>query len=451
MKIKNYDYIVIGGGSGGIASARRAAEHGASVLLIENSHLGGTCVNVGCVPKKVMWSASQIHETIHLAHQYGMPVSSVHLDWHVLKSSRDAYIQRLNGIYARNLEKSGVSVKQGLAHFVSSNCVAVNQERYSAGHILISTGGQPSNPVIEGVELGIDSNGFFALEEQPSNLLVVGSGYIATELAGLMHGLGSHVTMALRKNRLLGAFDADLQQIVLEQMEEGGIEVIRNISLARLGGQPGNIEYEDTEGNTRGGFDCVIWAIGRHPNTQCLNLENAGLSTNERGFIDTDEFQNTAQGGIYAVGDITHRAQLTPVAIAAGRKLSDRIFGGREKARLDYSNIPTVVFSHPPVGTVGLTEAAAVDRFGKDSIKVYRNTFVDMFFAPCEHKPRTLVKLVVQGPEERVVGCHVAGRGADEMIQGFAVAVKMGATKSDFDNTVAIHPTAAEELVTLRS
>ncbi|MCY4050330.1 MAG: glutathione-disulfide reductase [Gammaproteobacteria bacterium] len=451
MNTKKYDYIVVGGGSGGIASARRAAEYGAKVLLIENSHLGGTCVNVGCVPKKVMWSASQIHETINLAHQYGIPVSTTHLDWHKLKSSRDAYIQRLNGIYARNLERSGVSVKHGLAHFASPNCIQVNQEKFLSDHILISTGGLPSNPTIEGAELGIDSNGFFTLAQQPSNLLVVGSGYIATELAGLMHGLGSHVTMALRKNRLLGAFDTDLQQTVLEQMEESGIEIIRNISLAKLKGQTGAIEYEDTDGNMKGGFDCVIWAIGRRPNTQNLNLTNAGLSTNERGFIDTDEFQNTSQPGIYAVGDVTPRAQLTPVAIAAGRKLSDRVFGGQNDAKLDYSNIPTVVFSHPPVGTVGLTEAAAIERFGKESIKVYRNTFVDLYFALCEHKPRTLVKLIVQGSDERVVGCHVAGRGADEMIQGFAVAIKMGATKSDLDNTVAIHPTAAEELVTLRN
>ncbi len=451
MNTKKYDYIVVGGGSGGIASARRAAEYGAKVLLVENSNLGGTCVNVGCVPKKVMWSASQIHETIHLAHQYGIPVSPGHLDWSTLKSSRDAYIQRLNGIYARNLEKSGASVEHGLARFASPNCIEANQQHFVADHILISTGGQPSNPIIEGADLGIDSNGFFALERQPSNLLVVGSGYIATELAGLMHGLGSHVTMALRKNRLLGAFDTDLQQTVLEQMELSGIEIIRNISLVKLQGQAGNIKYEDAEGNTKEGFDCVIWAIGRRPNTQNLYLDNAGLNTNERGFIDTDEYQNTSQNGIYAVGDVTPRAQLTPVAIAAGRKLSDRIFGGQDDAKLDYSNIPTVVFSHPPVGTVGLTEAAAIDRFGKDSIRVYRNTFVDMYFALSEHKPRTIVKLVVQGPDERVVGCHVAGRGADEMIQGFAVAIKMGATKSDFDNTVAIHPTAAEELVTLRN
>ncbi len=451
MNTKKYDYIVVGGGSGGIASARRAAEYGAKVLLVENSNLGGTCVNVGCVPKKVMWSASQIHETIHLAHQYGIPVSPGHLDWSTLKSSRDAYIKRLNGIYARNLEKSGVSVEHGLARFASPNCIEANQQHFVADHILISTGGQPSNPIIEGADLGIDSNGFFALDQQPSNLLVVGSGYIATELAGLMHGLGSHVTMALRKNRLLGAFDTDLQQTVLEQMELSGIEIIRNISLVKLQGQAGNIKYEDAEGNTKEGFDCVIWAIGRRPNTQNLYLDNAGLNTNERGFIDTDEYQNTSQNGIYAVGDVTPRAQLTPVAIAAGRKLSDRIFGGQDDAKLDYSNIPTVVFSHPPVGTVGLTEAAAIDRFGKDSIRVYRNTFVDMYFALSEHKPRTIVKLVVQGPDERVVGCHVAGRGADEMIQGFAVAIKMGATKSDFDNTVAIHPTAAEELVTLRN
>ena len=451
MNTSKYEYIVIGGGSGGIASARRAAEHGAKVLLIENSRLGGTCVNVGCVPKKIMWSASQIHETLHIAPQYGMPVSSENLEWNTLKSSRDAYVSRLNDIYARNLEKSRVSVKYGLARFVSPDCIEVNEERCSADHILISTGGQPSIPDLEGAELGIDSNGFFELESQPSNLLVVGSGYIATELAGLMHGLGSQVTMALRKNRLLGAFDTDLQQTVLEQMEESGIEIIRNVSLARLKMQRERLEYADTEGNTKGGFDCVIWAIGRHPNTRHLNLENAGIHPDQRGFIATDEFQNTTRDGIYAVGDVTPRAQLTPVAIAAGRKLSDRIFGGQKQAKLDYSNIPTVVFSHPPVGTVGLTEAAAIEQFGKASIKIYRNTFVDMYFALSGHKPRTLVKLIVQGPDERIVGCHVAGRGADEMIQGFAVAVKMGATKSDFDNTVAIHPTAAEELVTLRA
>lgn len=450
MNTQKYDYIVIGGGSGGIASAQRAAEYGATVMLVEGDRLGGTCVNVGCVPKKVMWSASQIHETLHIAQQYGMPISADKLEWNALKSSRDAYILRLNGIYSRNLEHSEVAVEQGFAHFISSNCIEVNGAHYCADHILIATGGQPSIPNIEGAELGIDSNGFFELPEQPNNLLVVGSGYIATELAGLMHGLGSKVTMALRKNRLLGAFDQDLQQAVIAQMEDSGINVIRNMSLSRLKKRNGSIEYADIEGNKQSGFDCVIWAIGRHPNTQHLMLEKAGLSPNERGFVETDEFQNTARDGIYAVGDVTPRAQLTPVAIAAGRRLSDRLFGGQRTAKLDYSNIPTVVFSHPPVGTVGLTEAEAIDQYGADSIKIYRNTFVDMYFALCEQKPRTTVKLIVEGQHERIVGCHVAGRGADEMIQGFAVAIKMGATKSDFDNTIAIHPTAAEELVTLR-
>ena len=450
MSDSRYDYIVIGGGSGGIASARRAAEYGARVLLVECGPLGGTCVNVGCVPKKVMWSASQIGETLSIAREYGIPVSSGKIDWEAIKSSRDAYIERLNGIYARNLDNSGVTVVHGLARFETPESIVINGDRFHGRHILIATGGRPSTPNIPGAELGIDSNGFFALERQPDNLLVVGSGYIATELVGLMHGLGSRVTMALRKNRLLGAFDQDLQQTVISQMEDSGIEILRNISLARLEDRSGTLEYEDTDGNKRSGFDCVIWAIGRRPNIEHLGLENAGLAVSERGFIETDEFQNTARENIYAVGDVTHRAQLTPVAIAAGRRLSDRVFGGDSKARLEYLNIPTVVLSHPPVGTVGLTEAEAVCRFGADSIRIYRNTFVDMYFALCDHKPRTLVKLIVHGKNERVVGCHVAGRGADEMIQGFAVAVRMGATKSDFDNPVAIHPTAAEELVTLR-
>lgn len=447
---KNHDFIVIGGGSGGIAAARRAAEHGAQVLLVESGALGGTCVNVGCVPKKVMWNTSQVHETIGLAASYGFRIDGMEFDWSRIKSSRDGFIRRLNGIYARNLEASGVSVLQGTAILAGPGSILVNGTRYQAEHILIATGGRPSIPGIPGAELGISSDGFFGLSHQPENVLIAGSGYIATELAGLMHGLGSRVTMVLRKDSLLRAFDHEIQACVMSQMEESGIRIRRNVTLNALFEKGGSLGYTNQNAETATGFDCVIWAIGRHPNTAHLNLPSAGVKTDKRGYIETDEYQNTSAGCIYAVGDVTPRAQLTPVAIAAGRRLADRIFNDDPHARLDYSNIPTVIFSHPPVGTVGLSETAASSRFGKDAIRVYRNTFVDMRYGVCEHKPRTMVKLIVHGDDQRIAGCHVVGHSADEMIQGFAVAVKMGATKADLDNTVAIHPTAAEELVTLR-
>lgn len=447
---ENFDFIVIGGGSGGIAAARRAAEHGAQVLLIESDSLGGTCVNAGCVPKKVMWNTSQVYETINLATSYGFSIDGMQFDWSRIKSSRDQFIRRLNGIYACNLETSGVSVIQGVASLAGTGNVRVNGKLHHAEHILIATGGQPSIPRIPGAELGISSDGFFELAHQPENVLIAGSGYIATELAGLMHGLGSRVTMVLRKDSLLRAFDHEIQECVMSQMEESGIRIHRNVALNTLFEKQGSLGYTSENQETDTGFDCAIWAIGRHPNTSHLNLQSAGVETDNRGYIETDEFQNTSASRIYAVGDVTPRAQLTPVAIAAGRRLADRIFNNDPDSKLDYSNIPTVIFSHPPVGTVGLSEMEASSRFGKDSIKVYRSTFVDMRFGVCTHKPRTMIKLVVHGDDQRIAGCHVVGHSADEMIQGFAVAVKMGATKADLDNTVAIHPTAAEELVTLR-
>ena len=455
---KKFDFIVIGGGSGGIASARRAAEYGAKVLIIESGPLGGTCVNVGCVPKKVMWTTSQINETINIADQYGFDVEKKSFQWNTIKNSRDKYVERLNGIYARNLDSSGVHLIHGRAEFSSANTVMVNGEQYTGKHILISTGGRPSIPDTPGAELGITSDGFFELEQQPKKVLVIGAGYIAAELAGMLHGLDSDVTVLLRKDKQLRTFDHDVHEMVMQQMIDSGINILINIDLASLiqdastdqNTQSGSLGFVESNGKITGGFDCIIWAVGRHPNVDQLCLDKAGVKINSGGYIETDDFQNTNVHGIYAVGDVTPRAKLTPVAIAAGRRLSDRIFDNQKNSKLDYSNIPTVIFSHPPVGTVGLSEVEAIAEYGEDNIKIYKNTFVDMYYAVCEHKPRTLVKLIVQGDSEKVIGCHVVGKGADEMIQGFAVAIKMGATKSDFDNTVAIHPTAAEELVTLR-
>ncbi len=451
MKSKQYDFIVIGGGSGGIASARRAAQYGAQVLLIEAGRLGGTCVNVGCVPKKVMWNTSQIGETLQMAGHYGFDITENGFDWPLLKSSRDSYIKRLNDIYRRNLDQSGVEVVEGVAGFVDGRTVRVNGNDYSACHILIATGGSPTVPDIAGARYGITSDGFFDLDHQPRAILVIGAGYIATELAGLMRGLGSRVSVLLRKDKLLRTFDHDIQQAVMQEMAAAGIEILPNVVIASLVSNSGSLGYRDRDGSGKDGYDCIIWAVGRHPRVERLAVDGAGVGIDARGYIEVDQFQNTTASGIYAVGDVTGRAQLTPVAIAAGRRLSDRLFGDQPQAKLDYSNIPTVIFSHPPVGTVGLSEAGAVEKYGNDTIRVYKNRFVDMYFAVAEHKPRTLLKLIVQGENEKVVGCHVVGRGADEMIQGFAVAIRMGATKRDFDNTVAIHPTAAEELVTLTS
>lgn len=449
MSSKNsYDYIVIGGGSGGIASARRAASHGASVLLVENDRMGGTCVNVGCVPKKVMWNTSTIADRLRDAPGYGFSIGRAEFDWATIKQSRDAYIERLNGIYHRNLDRSGVRKLAGFARFESADTIRVGDDTYTAGHFLVATGGQPIVPPVHGAELGITSDGFFELEQLPRKVVTVGAGYIATELAGVLHGLGSEVTMVLRRDAFLRNFDATLRDTLMEVSEAAGIQFRRRARVAELVRSGTGIDVRLDTGERIEGVDCVLWAVGRSPNSDGLQLELAGVETDDYGYIPTDRFQDTNVEGIHAVGDVTGRQALTPVAIAAGRRLSDRLFGGQSDAALDYENIASVVFSHPPIGTVGLTEDEAREAFG-DDIKVYSTRFINMYYAVLDHKMPTAVKLITRGPEETVIGCHVIGEGADEMIQGFAVAVKMGARKRDLDNTVAIHPTAAEELVTL--
>lgn len=446
----NYDYIVIGGGSGGIASARRAASYGAKTLLIESGRLGGTCVNVGCVPKKVMWNAAHLNAGLSLARDYGFKFGETTFDWPSLKQKRDAYIKRLNKVYARNLGGSGVDVVVGYGSFVRPNTIEVNAEQFSAEHILIATGGQPWVPDVPGAALGISSDGFFELEDLPKRTLVIGAGYIATELAGVLNALGSEVTMLLRKHQLLRTFDESLSSTVMQSMTNAGVDIQTCIQLAGLEqNADGSICALQADGGHCGHFDSVIWAIGRRPNTQSLGLDHAGIETDSAGFIPVDDYQNTVVKGVKAVGDVTGAAQLTPVAIAAGRRLADRLFDGQSEAKLDFTLIPTVVFSHPPIGTIGLTEQQAVDQYGMADLKIYRSEFTNMLYAVSAHKSPTVMKLICQGENEKVVGCHVIGEGADEMLQGFAVAIKMGATKADFDATVAIHPTAAEEFVTM--
>lgn len=444
-----FDFIVIGGGSGGIAAARRAAAHGARTALIESGRIGGTCVNVGCVPKKVMWHAAHMADTFEHAADYGFDIRREGFDWLRLKTGRDRYIARLNGIYDRNLDNSGVARFDGQGSFVDARTVEVAGRRLRAPHILVATGGRPMVPGLAGAEHGITSDGFFDLESLPRRVLVVGAGYIATELAGVMNSLGAEVTMLLRKESLLREFDSTLRETVMEEMQRAGIGILTRFTIAEVR-RDETISVTSRDGMRIDGFDCLLWAIGREPNTENLNLDAAGVSIDDERFIRTDGFQNTSAEGIYAVGDVTGRIALTPVAIAAGRRLADRLFGGQSEACLDYEDIPSVVFSHPPIGTVGLTEDAARERFGNDNVKVYQSRFTNLYYGITSSRSPSVVKLVTAGDDERVVGCHMVGDAADEVIQGFAVAVRMKARKADFDRTVAIHPTAAEELVTLR-
>ncbi|MEL7186125.1 MAG: glutathione-disulfide reductase [Pseudomonadota bacterium] len=446
---QHFDLLVIGGGSGGIAHARRAAEYGANAAVIEYGPLGGTCVNVGCVPKKVMWYAAHLAHEMHHARDYGFDVDVNGHDWAKLKSGRDAYIKRLNGIYERNLDNSGVSYLQGAGRFVDAKTVAVGDTRYTADRIVIATGGQPIVPDIPGAEHGITSDSFFELEEQPQRVLVAGSGYIAVELAGVFNGLGSDVQLVVRKDSVLRSFDSMLSDELMQAMRASGIKLDTGVTPESLERTGDGLVLHAADGRSYGPVDAVLWAVGRSPNSQNLDAENAGIHMDERGFIPTDKFQQTNVEHIFALGDVTGRDALTPVAIAAGRRLADRLYGGMDGRHLDYELIPTVIFSHPTIGTIGMTEAAAREEYG-DDVKVYTSGFVGMYYALGDDKVRSAMKLIVTGPDERIVGMHIIGDGSDEMLQGFAVAIRMGATKKDFDDTVAIHPTSAEELVTMR-
>ena len=446
---QSFDLICIGGGSGGLACAQRAAEHGARAAVIESQRLGGTCVNVGCVPKKVMWNAASVALSLADAADYGFGFSAGGNDWPLLKRKRDAYVLKLNGIYERNLEAKGVAWVRGAGRFHDACTVEVNGRRMTARHIVIATGGSPVVPDLPGAHLGIVSDGFFSLEQRPRRVAIAGSGYVACELAGAFHAFGSEVELFIRKDHVLMSFDAMLGKSLMREMRDQGMTIHERVVPKAIREQAGVKILESADGREFPGFDCLLWAVGRSATTGALGLERAGVALDDSHFVVTDGFQNTNVAGIYAIGDVTGRAALTPVAIAAGRRLSDRLFGGAADRHLEYHTIPTVVFTHPPIGTVGASEAEARAQYG-DAVKVYVADFTPMYHAMTARKSRTDMKLVCVGPEQRIVGCHVIGAGADEMMQGFAVAIRMGATKRDFDDTVAIHPTSAEELVTMR-
>lgn len=447
---QHFDLIAIGGGSGGLSAAERAAEYGMKTAVIENNKLGGTCVNIGCVPKKVMWFASGIAETMQDAQGYGFDVSVNNFSWTKLIENREGYIKGILDWYGNYLKDSNIEHLQGTGKFIDAHTLDVNGERYTADHIVISPGGYPVVPPVPGAEHGITSDGFFALTEQPKRVAVVGAGYIAVELAGVLNGLGSEVTMLLRKGNFLSNFDDMLRDTLMDEMVEAGVNIMSKINVEKIDKQAdGKLTVHCSGGITLEGLDALVWAIGRAPNTAPLNLDAAGVNYDKHGYIPVDEYQQTNVDGVYAVGDVIGKAQLTPVAIAAARRLSDRLFNNMPERKLDYTNIPTVMFSHPPIGTIGLTEAEAREQHG-DAVKVYQTGFTAMYHALSPHKQKTAMKLVCVGANEKVVGCHIIGMGADEMLQGFGVAIKMGATKKDFDNCVAIHPTSSEELVTMR-
>ena len=447
----HFDYIAIGGGSGGIASANRAAKHGKKAAVIEAKYIGGTCVNVGCVPKKAMWYAGQIADALKYSHDYGFNTTASDFSWDRLIKNREAYIERIHAAYQRGFDSNEVTVINGFAKFVNKNTVEVNGELYTADHITIATGGRPSIPAIEGAEHGIDSDGFFALTEQPKSVAVIGAGYIAVELAGVLQALGTEANLLVRKEKPLRGFDDMLSDTLVEQMAKHGPTLHTHSTPVRIEKHDdSSLTVHLENGSSVGPVEKVIWAVGREPATDNINLAATGVEVDERGFIKTDKYQNTSVDNIYAVGDNTGRAALTPVAVAAGRRLCERLFNNKPYEHLDYSTIATVVFSHPVIGTVGLTEKEALAQYGEENVKVYNSQFTALYQAITEeHRDPTRMKLICVGKEEKVVGLHSIGFGSDELLQGFAVAIKMGATKADFDNTVAIHPTSAEEFVTL--
>ena len=418
-----------------------------------------------CVPKKVTWSAASIAETIHDSAAYGFTVEqSAPFDWPSFKKKRDAYVKRLNSIYEKNLSNDKVEYLHGRAHLTSPNSAEValddgSKAVINAKKILLATGGYPKLPTtIEGYEHGINSDGFFDLEKQPKRVGIVGAGYIAVEFAGMLNALGSETHLFIREKQFLRTFDPMVQEKLQAEYVRQGINIHSQCSQSKVEKTENGytLHYKDSKSpeGTTVELDTIIWAIGRAPAVKDLNLDVTGIKQSKSGHIEVDDYQNTNVDNVYALGDVTGKWELTPVAIAAGRRLADRLFGGPEfaKSKLDYTNIPSVVFAHPEVGSIGLTEPEARKKYGDENIKVYNSSFTAMYYAMMEQKDKgpTSYKLICTGKEEKVVGLHILGLGSSEILQGFGVAIKMGATKKDFDSVVAIHPTSAEELVTMK-
>ncbi len=452
--IQKFDVICIGGGSGGIASGVMAAKLGKKVAIIEKHELGGTCVNRGCVPKKAMWHAANLaHQLQHDYKGYGFDIKDNGFNWSAIVEKRDQYIANIHKFYDKLLDGQKVTHIDAWGKFKDNKTIETDDgQTLTADHIIIAPGAYPSIPKdIPGASYGITSDEFFDhLPTQPKKAVVVGAGYIAVELAGVLHSLGTETTLLVRKEKVLRQFDDMLSDTLMECMEQFKQDVRVNTQITKVQKHQNNLmDITLTNGHLIKDVDCLIWAIGRNPNTHNLGIENTEIQVSDKGYIPSDEFQETNIPGVYSIGDVTGQAQLTPVAIAAGRRLARRLFNNEKDLKANYKNIATVVFSHPAIGTIGLSEKEAIQQFGVGDIKTYNSKFTPLYSAISGFRTPTSIKLIVQGVNEKIVGCHIIGLNADEMMQGFAVAINMGATKKDFDDTVAIHPTSAEELVTL--
>ena len=443
-----YDLFVIGAGSGGVRAARMAAaQYGVRVAVAEPAALGGTCVNVGCIPKKLYSFAAHYAEAFEESHGFGWSGAAPALDWELLKANRAREITRLNGIYGGLLTGAGVTLLRGSATVKAPGAVEVNGELHHARHILVATGGWPVMPAVPGIEHAITSNEVFDLKVFPKRLLVVGGGYIACEFASIFNGLGAHVTQLYRGEQVLRGFDDDLRHFVADEMRKKGVDLRTHSDVAHIEKTADGLQVA-----LRGGgevrVDAVLYATGRAPNTTGLGLVEAGVKLALSGAVVVDDHYQSSVPGIHALGDVTARVQLTPVALAEAMVLVDHLFGSGQR-RLDYELIPTAVFTHPNIGTVGLTEAQARRQFG--AVRIYRSEFRALRHTLSGSTERTLMKLVVADASDRVVGLHMVGADAGEIVQGFAVAMRSGATKAQFDATLGIHPTVAEEFVTLRT
>ena len=444
----DFDYFVIGAGSGGVRSARIAATHGARVGIAEERYLGGTCVNVGCVPKKLLVYAAHFSQDFQEARGFGWTVGRSRHDWARLIANKNDEIARLNGVYRHLLEGAGVTLYETRATLVDAHTVAVGDERVTADTILVATGGWPVLPDEPGVkDHAITSNDAFFLEALPRHVVIAGGGYIAVEFAGIFNGLGSKVCQLYRGPMFLRGFDDDVREVLAEEIVKSGVDLRFNTVIARLEKTRDCLLAHLSDGTVIE-TDAVMFAIGRRPNTAGIGLADAGITLNDKGAVVIDQHYRTSVDNIYALGDVTDRVNLTPVAIAEGHALADTLFGGRPRG-IGYDNIPSAVFSTPPVATVGLTEAEARARHG--AVDVYRSTFRPMKYTLGDRDEKTMMKLVVERQTGRVLGCHMVGLDAPEIVQGIAVALTCGATKAQFDQTIGIHPSAAEELVTMRT
>ncbi|XJS10097.1 glutathione-disulfide reductase [Aerococcaceae bacterium WGS1372] len=448
--MNEFDYLVIGGGSGGIASANRAAEHGAKVAVIEANDLGGTCVNRGCVPKKVSWYASRVADSIHkYGPGYGFHAGNVEFNYTEFLDARDGYISRSRQGYTNSFEKNGITLIEGCAKFVDDKTLEVEGEKYTAKNILIATGGRPAPINVKGGDLLDSSDDFFNWTDLPESVAVIGAGYIAVELSQVLSNLGVETTLVTRYEKPLRSFDDMVSDILMDAMKVDGPTHIANTSFDEYRRKDGRIECL-VDGEVKLTVDRVIAAVGRQANTDNLGIENTSIQLDEVGQVVVNDRHETHAEGVYAIGDVIDRLDLTPVAIRAGRTLSEYLFNNGETSAIDYTNIPTVIFSHPAIGTIGYSEKDAIEKYGKENIKVYTNSFYSMYASAAWHRELNKFKLVCYGPDEVVIGLHGIGEGVDEMIQGFGVAMKMGATKAQFDSVIAIHPTGAEEFVTMR-